>query len=75
MKSKIEYRDAALIITLPCADPAALHARLMQSIAANIHYASAAKDKAPNYFDEIEPIIILLKCILPGERELMKAYQ
>ena len=75
MKSKIEYQDAALVITLPCTDPAALHAQLMRSITAGIHYASAAKDKASNYLDEIEPIITLLKCLLPGERELMKAYQ
>ncbi len=73
MKSKIEYRNDALVITLPCADPAALHASLMQSIAANMNSIGCMQHRLIT--DEIAPLIDLLRAILPDERALIKAYQ
>ena len=72
MKSKIEYRNDALVITLSCADPAALHAALMQSIAASMNSIACMQCRLMT--DEIAPLIDLLRAILPDERALMKAY-
>lgn len=73
MKSKVEYHENALVLYLPCSDPAALHASLMQSIAANMSAISCVKRKIPE--DDVAPLIELLRVILPGELALSKAYQ
>jgi hypothetical protein len=74
MKS-ILYRPDALIITIPCPDPAAAHSQLLQSITANMKYSAGANDKSRFYHEEVLPLINLLKVIIPGEEALMKAYQ
>ena len=74
MKSKIEYQTDALVISLPCSDPAAMHSQLMQSIAQNLHCIFACNQQHSSPVD-MAPIISILQSILPGERELNKLYQ
>lgn len=65
----IQYDKNTLVIKLKTSDPAALHAQLMHSIAANMH--SLYESKRSN---DIAPLINLLQSILPNERELEKAF-
>ncbi len=73
-RNKIEYKPDALVITLPCSDPAALHSQLMQSIAANMNNF-ASNPHHPTLPDEISPLINLLRTILPTERHLSRGYE
>lgn len=68
----ISYQPQGLVITIPCTNPEAVHAMLMQSIAANMEYSAAAADKHRNYADEVIPLIELLKAMLPDEAQLCK---
>jgi len=70
----IKYTQDGLVITIPCAEPAAIHAQLLRSITANIQYSSCSTDKSTFYMDEVVPIINLLKVIMPDERHLLQAY-
>ncbi|MBN8668755.1 MAG: hypothetical protein J0M30_14755 [Chitinophagales bacterium] len=74
MKATIKYTDSAIVITLPCVDPAATHASLLNSIAANVEYSSQSEDKHKNFGDEVTPLIELLRSILPDENQLRKAF-
>jgi len=74
MQSSIQYTNSALVITIPCANPAAVHLQLMKSITANVKYSSACQNKSIEYTDEILPLLSLLATMIPGERELEKAY-
>jgi len=68
----IQYKNGALIIILPCADPAAAHALLLNSINSVVKYSAASDDKANNFGDEIIPLLNLQQSLMPGEEDLDK---
>lgn len=74
MKATIKYTDSSIVITMPCADPAATHASLLKSIAANVEYSTLAEDKHKDFGDEISPLLKFLRTILPDEAQLRKAF-
>ena len=71
----IKYNETGIIISIPCSDPAATHAQLMQSIAATIEYSSLVEEKNGNYADEMIPIIRLMKVLLPDAKQLERAFE
>ncbi len=71
----IQKNETGIEITIPCSEPAATHAQLMQSKAANIEYSSQAEEKHGNYADEMIPIIRLMKVLLPDAKRLERAFE
>jgi hypothetical protein len=68
----IRYTNDALIITLPCGDPAATHALLLQSINSVVKYSAASEDKEKNFGDQVIPLLNLQQILMPGEEDLQK---
>ena len=68
MKQNVEYLSDGLVIHFYCSDPAATHAALMRSIAANVACLAQCPLKT-----DVEPLVKLLQVILPDERALERA--
>lgn len=71
--NSIKYENEALVITLKCSDPAALHAQLMKSITGNMNCIFACNLPQRRNVD-MAPLVDLLHTILPSERELEKGF-
>lgn len=74
MMKKVEYLNDSLIIHLPCTDPAAFHAQLMSSIAANMERIVACTEGHASLQNDVTPLLKLLQTILPGERQLLRGH-
>lgn len=62
MKQNVKYVQDGIVIHFPCSDPAAMHAALMQSIAASMCAHALQPDP--------QPLVDLLRVILPDEQTL-----
>lgn len=71
----VAYRDDRLIISIPASDPAALHAQMMQSIVSIIRHCECYPEKPKAYETEVVPLLNLLTALMPGERELSRAFR
>ena len=71
----IQYKPDALIITISCHDAAAKHAELLHSLTALLKHAVNAPEKEINFGSDISAVVNFLTVLLPGERELAKAYE
>lgn len=72
MLKNFNYTTTGISINIPCQNPAATHAMLLQSIVSNVGYSAGAEYKTDKYADEIMPLIQLLKTLLPTEQDLEK---
>ena len=68
--SDVSYEPKALVISIPTADPTALHAALLQSITNSLSYCMVTPDKPKEFKEDMVTMLSLLKTMLPTEGQL-----